>query len=106
MSLTLRPSGLSSGIDKDRPDYIVCSGQWDIGRIYQTRGGSGNNLHIEYRWAPRDTAVMRAQAAELVSLKPELRSWQHTSGGGVTSGNPDDSNSVRTSSRPSGGGVS
>ena len=24
-----------------RPDYIISSGQWDIGRIYQTRGGPG-----------------------------------------------------------------
>jgi hypothetical protein len=38
----IRPTDLSSGIDKDRPDYIVCSGQWDIGRIYQTRGGPEN----------------------------------------------------------------
>ena len=42
MPLTLRPSGLNSGIDKDRPDYIVCSGQWDVGRIYQARGGPEN----------------------------------------------------------------
>ena len=38
----IRPTDLSSGIDKDRPDYIVCSGQWDIGRIYQARGGPEN----------------------------------------------------------------
>jgi hypothetical protein len=35
MPLTIRPTGLGSGIDKDRPDY----GEWEIGRIYQTRGG-------------------------------------------------------------------
>jgi hypothetical protein len=39
MALKLRPSGLGSGIDKDRPDYGVYSGEWEIGRIYQTRGG-------------------------------------------------------------------
>ena len=39
MALKLRPSGLGSGIDKDRPDYAVYSGEWEIGRIYQTRGG-------------------------------------------------------------------
>jgi hypothetical protein len=33
MSLKLRPTGLGAGIDKDRPDYTVYSGQWDIGRI-------------------------------------------------------------------------
>ena len=42
MPLKLRPSGLGSGIDKDRPDYGVYSGEWEIGRIYQTRGGPGS----------------------------------------------------------------
>jgi hypothetical protein len=39
MTLKLRPSGLGSGIDKDRPDYTVFTGEWEIGCIYQTRGG-------------------------------------------------------------------
>jgi hypothetical protein len=39
MPLKLRPTGLGSGIDKDCPDYSVYSGEWEIGRIYQTRGG-------------------------------------------------------------------
>ena len=39
MPLKLRPSGLSSGIDKDRGDYGVCSGDWDVGRIYKTPDG-------------------------------------------------------------------
>ena len=39
MALKLRPTGLGSGIDKDRPDYTVYCGEWDVGRIYQTRGG-------------------------------------------------------------------
>jgi hypothetical protein len=34
MALKLRPSGLSSGIDKDRPDYTVYTGEWEVGRIY------------------------------------------------------------------------
>ena len=38
MSLTMRPIGLGFGIDKDRPDSVY-SGEWEIGRIYQTRGG-------------------------------------------------------------------
>jgi hypothetical protein len=33
---TLRPTGLGSGIDKDRPDYTVYTGEWNIGRIYET----------------------------------------------------------------------
>ena len=39
LALKLRPTGLGSGIDKDRPDYTVYCGGWDVGRIYQTRGG-------------------------------------------------------------------
>jgi hypothetical protein len=42
MSLKLRSSGLNSGIDKDRPDYIVYSVEFDIGRIYQAGGGPEN----------------------------------------------------------------
>jgi len=39
MPLTLRPTGLGAGIDKDRPDYTIYSGGWAVGRIYETRGG-------------------------------------------------------------------
>ena len=39
MPLKLRPTGLGSGIDKDRSDYTVYTGEWEVGRIYQTRGG-------------------------------------------------------------------
>ena len=39
MAFKLRPTGLGAGIDKDRPDYTIYSGGWDVGRIYQTRGG-------------------------------------------------------------------
>jgi hypothetical protein len=35
----MRLTGLGSGIDKDRPDYTVFAGEWEVGRIYQTRGG-------------------------------------------------------------------
>ena len=42
MPLTLRPTGLGSGIDKDRPDYTVVTGEWEVGRIYETRGGPDN----------------------------------------------------------------
>ena len=37
MALKLRPTGLGSGIDKDRADYTVYCGGWDVGRIYETR---------------------------------------------------------------------
>jgi hypothetical protein len=37
MALKLRPTGLGSGIDKDRPDYSIYSGDWAVGRIYENR---------------------------------------------------------------------
>jgi hypothetical protein len=40
MPLTMRPTGLGSGINKDRPDYTVYTGEWEVGRIYEARGGS------------------------------------------------------------------
>ena len=33
MPLKLHPTGLGSGIDKDRADYTVYCGGWDVGRI-------------------------------------------------------------------------
>jgi hypothetical protein len=37
MPLKLRPFGLGSEIDKDRADYTVFTGEWEVGRIYDTR---------------------------------------------------------------------
>jgi hypothetical protein len=34
----MRTAGLSSGIDKDRADYTVFCGEWNIGRIYERNG--------------------------------------------------------------------
>ena len=42
MPLTMRSTGLGAGIDKDRPDYTVYSGEWAVGRIYETRGDPDN----------------------------------------------------------------
>ena len=38
MALKLRATGLGSGIDKDRPDYTVVTGEWLIGRIDERHG--------------------------------------------------------------------
>ena len=42
MALKLRATGLGSGIDKDRPDYTVFTGEWLIGRIYERHGFPDN----------------------------------------------------------------
>jgi hypothetical protein len=52
MSLTMRHTGLGSGIDKDRPDYGVYSGEWCIGRIYETRGGAGTPALVDVVTGP------------------------------------------------------
>ena len=31
----MRPTGLASPVDKDRQDFIVYSGEWAMGRIYE-----------------------------------------------------------------------
>jgi hypothetical protein len=54
MPLKLRPTGLGSGIDKDRPDYGVYSGEWWVGRIYQTRGGPESSALVlvhDHHWS-------------------------------------------------------
>ena len=48
MALTMRPTGLGSGIDKDRQDYTVYTGGWGIGRIYEVRGGPD---HLRWFWS-------------------------------------------------------
>jgi hypothetical protein len=48
MALKLRRTGLGSGIDKNRQDYTVYTGGWDIGRIYETRGGPE---HLRWFWS-------------------------------------------------------
>ena len=49
MALKLSPTGLGYGIDKDRQDYTVYCGGWDVGRIYETRGGPAN---LRWFWSP------------------------------------------------------
>jgi hypothetical protein len=57
MPLKLRTSGLGSGIDKDRPDYTVFSGEWGIGRIYMMRGGLIASLVLVAHRQPSDDAL-------------------------------------------------
>jgi hypothetical protein len=50
MSLKLRPTGLVFPIDKDRKDYTVFSGKWEMGRIHEIRGGPE---HMRWFWSLR-----------------------------------------------------
>ena len=75
MALTMRPTGLGSGIDKDRPDYTVFTGEWEIGRIYQTRGGPDS---LRWFWSMTVNGPMTRSAlvATLEEAKAQLQaSW-------------------------------
>jgi hypothetical protein len=72
MALTLRPTGLGSGIDKDRADYAVFCGGWDIGRIYEVRGGPE---HLRWFWSfPLHGPMTRSdRPATLEEAKAQFR---------------------------------
>jgi hypothetical protein len=48
MSLKLRPTGVASAVDKDREDYAVFSGEWEMGRIYEE---CGSPHHLRWYWS-------------------------------------------------------
>jgi hypothetical protein len=53
MLLTMRPAGLSSGIDQDRADYTAFCGEWNIGRCV---GGAHVGLRCDrMSYAQRQT---------------------------------------------------
>jgi hypothetical protein len=66
--------GLGSGIDKDRLDYTVYSGQWDVGRIYQTRGGPDS---LRWFWSMTVNGPMTiGRVATLEEAKAQFqKSW-------------------------------
>ena len=75
MSLKLRPTGLGSGIDKDRPDYSDYCGDWGVGRIYQTRGGPDNLRWVE-SCALHGPMTRSDRAATLEEAKVQFqKSW-------------------------------
>ena len=45
MTLTLRPTGLAAPVDGDHKDFIVMSGEFVLGRIYEECG-----VRPELRW--------------------------------------------------------
>jgi hypothetical protein len=75
MPLTMRPTGLGSGMDEDRPDYTVYCGGWAIGRIYETRGGPE---HLRWLWSlTMDPPMARSDnVATLEEAKAQFqKSW-------------------------------
>ena len=79
MPLKMRPTGLGSGFYKDDVDYSVFSGEWCIGRIYETRTGPED---LRWFWAlhcPTQPPGLRTdnRAASLGDAKAEFEaSWK------------------------------
>jgi hypothetical protein len=48
MPLTMRPTGTTSPVDKNREDHTVYSGEWPMGRIMQERGGPSD---VQWTWS-------------------------------------------------------
>jgi hypothetical protein len=68
-------TGLRSGIDKDRADYTVYSGGWDVGRIYEIRGGPDS---LRWFWPLTVTGPMTRsdRVASLEEAKAQFKkSW-------------------------------
>ena len=80
MPLTMRPTGLESPVDKDRPDFTIFSGDWAMGRIYEDRGAPVNlrwfwSLHgiVSKPLAMRTDG--RAPTLEAARISP-CRTWR------------------------------
>jgi hypothetical protein len=75
MPLIMRPTGLGSGIDKDRQDYTVYTGGWDIGRIYEVRGGP-DDLRWFWSFTLHGPMTRSDRAATLEEAKAQFqKSW-------------------------------
>ena len=69
------PDRPRSGIGKDRPDYIVVTGEWEVGRIYETRGGPDN---LRWFWSLTVSGPMTRsdRVATLEEAKAQFqKSW-------------------------------
>ena len=71
--LTMRPTGLGAGIDKDRPDYAIFSGGWAVGRIYQTRGGPDR---LRWFWSMTVNGPMTRSDRGQGAISAELDAWK------------------------------
>ncbi len=69
MTLTLRPTGLAAPVDGDHKDFIVMSGEFVLGRIYEECGA-----RPELRWYWAINGVHAGRMAALGASKGQRRS--------------------------------
>jgi hypothetical protein len=75
MTLKLRPTGLGSGIDTDRADYTVFTGEWEVGRIYDIRGGP-EGLRLFWSLTVNGPMTRSGRVATLEEAKAQFqKSW-------------------------------
>jgi hypothetical protein len=74
-----RATGLSSAIDKNRPDYTVYCGGWEVGRIYQTRGGP-DSLRWFWSMNANDPMTRSGRVETLEEAKAQFqKNWRGSS---------------------------
>jgi hypothetical protein len=82
MALTMRPAGLSSGIDHDRADYTVFCGEWNIGRPHM-KSEAAPNIYVGFgRCTSRASRRTYAQITALPRLKWQRPSLRRAGGNG------------------------
>ena len=69
MALTMRPTGLGSGVYKDDIDYSVFSGMWLIGRITSARA---SRMRSGFFWSLHGVALTRAPDIHTDGHNPSL----------------------------------
>jgi hypothetical protein len=57
MTPTMRPTGLGHGVYKDKIDFSVFSGAWNIGRIYERKGFPDA---VRFFWSLHGVVLTRA----------------------------------------------
>jgi hypothetical protein len=75
MPLKMRPTRLGHGVYKDVPDFTVYCGEWEVGQIYETRGGPDN---LRWFWSMNANGPMTRsnRVATLEEAKAQFqKSW-------------------------------
>jgi len=65
MTLTLRPTGLAAPVDGDHKDFIVMSGEFVLGRIYEECGA---RPELRWYWAITASTPGRPSCARMAAL--------------------------------------
>jgi len=81
MPLTLRPTGLVPGSTRTGRDYSVYTREWEVGRIYQTRGGPDS-----LRWFWSITVNGPMTPSDRVVSWDAWKAWAKLEGGALNFG--------------------